>query len=246
MEVIPAIDLKDGYCVRLFQGDFDKETVYSTDPVAVAKRWEQAGASRIHVVDLDGAAQGIPVNSDAIERIVNKVNIPIQVGGGIRNLDTLSKYLALGVRRVVLGTAVVDFGEFVRDACNLHQESVVIGLDARDGQIATSGWQHTTNLNVIELVEKVESLGAFRLIYTDISRDGTMQGPNIEAVRNVVHKAQIPVISSGGISTIADLLRLQALGVEGAIVGRALYTGDIDLHQAIGMITKDGLGQNGQ
>lgn len=246
MEVIPAIDLKDGHCVRLFQGDFGKETVYSTDPVAVAKRWEQAGASRIHVVDLDGAAKGIPVNSKAIERIVRKVKIPIQIGGGIRNLDTLSKYLALGVQRVVLGTAVVEFNEFVRDACNLHRESVVIGLDARDGRIATSGWQHTTNLNVIELVEKVESLGACRLIYTDISRDGTMQGPNIEAVRNVVNRAQIPVISSGGISTLTDLLSLRALGVEGAIVGRALYTGDIDLQQAIVTITRDGLGQSTQ
>ena len=233
MEVIPAIDLKGGRCVRLLQGDFDKETVFSTDPGAVARGWEQAGASRIHVVDLEGAASGRPENAEAVARILESVDIPVQLGGGVRNMETLEGWLDKGVQRVVLGTAAVEDPDFLQEALRRFGESVVVGIDARDGRVAASGWKRTTEVDAIELIERMKGFGARRIIYTDISRDGMLSGPNLESVRQVVSSTKVPVIASGGVSTIEHLKSLRELGVEGAIVGRALYTGDVNLREAI-------------
>ena len=233
MEVIPAIDLKGGRCVRLLQGDFDKETVFSTDPGAVAQGWEQAGAPRIHVVDLEGAASGRPENAEAVARILKSVDIPVQLGGGIRNMETLEGWLDKGVQRVVLGTAAVEDPDFLQEALRRFGESVVVGIDARDGRVAASGWKRTTEVDAIELIERMKGFGARRIIYTDISRDGMLSGPNLESVRQVVSSTKVPVIASGGVSTIEHLKSLRELGVEGAIVGRALYTGDVNLREAI-------------
>ena len=233
MEVIPAIDLKGGRCVRLLQGDFDKETVFSTDPEAVARGWEQAGAPRIHVVDLEGAASGRPENAEAVARILKSVDIPVQLGGGIRNMETLEGWFDKGVQRVVLGTAAVEDPDFLQEALRRFGESVVVGIDARDGRVAASGWKRTTEVDAIELIERMKGFGARRIIYTDISRDGMLSGPNLESVRQVVSKTKVPVIASGGVSTIEHLKSLRELGVEGAIVGRALYTGDVNLREAI-------------
>ena len=183
MEVIPAIDLKEGRCVRLLQGDFNKETVFSTDPGAVARGWEQAGAPRIHVVDLEGAASGQPENAEAVACILESVDIPIQLGGGVRNMETLVGWFDKGVQRVVLGTAAVEDPDFLQGALRRFGEGVVVGIDARDGRVAASGWKRTTEVDAIELIERMKGLGARRIIYTDISRDGMLSGPNLESVR---------------------------------------------------------------
>ena len=233
MEVIPAIDLKDGRCVRLLQGDFDKETVFSTDPAAVARRWQEAGARRIHVVDLQGAASGHAHNSEAVARILEAVDIPIQLGGGVRNMESLEGWLARGVRRVVLGTAAVEDPDFLTEACSKFGDAVIVGIDARDGKVAASGWTRTTEVDAISFIERVGELGARRIIYTDIATDGMLGGPNLESVRQVASRTPLPIIASGGVSTNDHLLSLKTLGVEGAIIGRALYTGDLDLREAI-------------
>ena len=233
MEVIPAIDLKEGRCVRLLQGDFDKETVFSTDPGGVAQRWEQAGTPRIHVVDLEGAAAGQPENAEAVARILESVNVPLQLGGGVRNMQTLEDWLGQGVQRVVLGTAAVEDPDFLQEALRVYGDRVIVGIDARDGRVAASGWKRTTEVDAIDLIGQVKGLGGRRIIYTDISRDGMLSGPNIESVRQVVSKSAVSVIASGGVSTIEHLKLLRDLGVEGAIVGRALYTGDVNLEEAI-------------
>ncbi|MCH8090552.1 MAG: 1-(5-phosphoribosyl)-5-[(5-phosphoribosylamino)methylideneamino]imidazole-4-carboxamide isomerase [Chloroflexi bacterium] len=239
MEVIPAIDLKDGRCVRLYQGDFTRESVYSDDPAAVARRWEEEGAVRLHVVDLDGAAEGRPRNAPLIEGIVKAVEMPVQVGGGIRSLQTLAEYLDMGVQRVVLGTSAVEDADLVEEACRRYGEAVVIGVDARDGYVATSGWTRGTRVLAVKLVAEMEGLGARRFIYTDIARDGTLTGPNLDGVAHILSLASVPVIASGGISSIEHLVELQGLGVEGAIVGRALYTGDVDLGRAIERVSRE-------
>ena len=233
MEVIPAIDLKDGRCVRLLQGDFDKETVFSTDPAAVARRWQEAGAPRIHVVDLQGAASGHAHNSEAVARILEAVDIPIQLGGGVRNMESLEGWLARGVQRVVLGTAAVEDPDFLIEACSKFGDAVIVGIDARDGKVAASGWTRTTEVDAISFIEGVGELGARRIIYTDIATDGMLKGPNLASVRQITSRTALPIIASGGVSTNDHLLSLKALGVEGAIIGRALYTGDLDLREAI-------------
>lgn len=233
MEVIPAIDLKEGRCVRLFQGDFDKETVFSTDPAAVARRWQDAGAPRIHVVDLDGAASGQPRNAEAVAQILQSVDIPIQLGGGVRNMETLNNWLVRGVRRVVLGTAAVEDPDFLVQACARFGDAVIAGVDARDGKVAASGWTRTTEVDAISFIERLGELGVRRIVYTDIATDGMLKGPNLQSVRQITSHTPLPIIASGGVSTIQDLLSLNSLGVEGAIVGRALYTGDLDLREAI-------------
>lgn len=233
MEVIPAIDLKEGRCVRLFQGDFDKETVFSTDPAAVARRWQDAGAPRIHVVDLDGAASGQPRNAEAVAQILQSVDIPIQLGGGVRNMETLKNWLVRGVRRVVLGTAAVEDPDFLVQACARFGDAVIAGVDARDGKVAASGWTRTTEVDAISFIARLGELGVRRIVYTDIATDGMLKGPNLESVRQITSRTPLPIIASGGVSTIQDLLSLNSLGVEGAIVGRALYTGDLDLREAI-------------
>lgn len=236
MEVIPAIDLRGGKCVRLYQGDYSQETVFSDDPVDVALKWQSLGAKRLHLVDLDGAAGGEPYNLATIEDIVQKITIPIQIGGGIREAGTIEQLLGTGVKRVILGTVAVEDPELVREACRNFGEAIILGLDAREGYICTRGWREKTDLKATTLAHDMAKLGARRFIYTDISRDGTLSQPNFEAVAELLTETDLPVIASGGVSSISHLERLSRLGVEGAVVGRALYTGDMKLEEALAII----------
>jgi phosphoribosylformimino-5-aminoimidazole carboxamide ribotide isomerase len=236
MEIIPAIDLLDGKCVRLYQGDYNKSEIFSEDPSEVAKRWQDQGATRLHLVDLDGAKTGELVNLPAIEKVVKALTIPVQVGGGVRDGARLQTLLNVGVQRAILGTVAVENPDLVGELCQQHPNQVVVGIDARNGLVATKGWLETSSVQATELAQRMSKLGAAAIIYTDIHRDGTMQGPNIESLRELALAIDIPVIASGGVSSIADLLNLLALeihGVTGAIVGRAIYTGDVDLKEAI-------------
>jgi len=241
MEIIPAIDLRGGKCVRLYQGDYEKETVFSDDPVSVALRWQSEGAKRLHLVDLDGAARGELCNLDAIEKIAAAVEIPVQVGGGVRSLETIEQLLDLGVGRAILGTVAVEDPGLVEEACQRLGEQIIIGIDARDGWVATRGWLQQSTITAGELAARMVGLGARRFIYTDISRDGTLTSPNFEAVAELLSQVSVPVIAAGGISSVEHLTRLAALGAEGAIVGRAIYTGDVKLAEAIRVIgNRDG------
>ena len=234
MEVIPAIDLKGGECVRLFQGDFEQTTVFSTDPVETALRWQRSGAGRIHIVDLDGSRSGVPVNLESIRAIVAAVSVPVQVGGGVRNAETAEALLGAGVDRVVLGTAAVENPELVRRLCNeWGAERVVVAVDARDGRVAIKGWTEDTPVAATEMVKEMSGLGACRFLYTDISRDGTMTSPNFESTAALVEMADVKVIASGGVSRLDDVRRLVDTGAEAVVVGRALYEGTVDLAEAI-------------
>ena len=233
MEIIPPIDLRNGKCVRLYQGDYSRETVFSEDPAAMAVHWQAQGATRLHLVDLDRAETGKLGNTSAIEEIVRAVQLPIQLGGGIRKLETAERLLGLGIQRVILGTAAVEDPSLVEKACRRFGEGVIISIDARDGYVATRGWQQRTAITTSELVERMAVLGARRFIYTDIVRDGTLTGPNYEAIAELLSKTSLPIIASGGISSLSHLERLAQLGVEGAIVGRALYAGSINLKEAL-------------
>jgi phosphoribosylformimino-5-aminoimidazole carboxamide ribotide isomerase len=238
MEIIPAIDLRNGKCVRLYQGDYKKETVFSDDPVSVALRWQSEGATRLHLVDLDGAAKGELCNLNAIEEIVGAVDIPVQVGGGVRSLETIEQLLELGVGRAILGTVAVENPDLIEEACRRFGEQVVIGIDARDGWVATRGWLQQSTTTAGELAQKMAALGAKRFIYTDISRDGTLPSPNFEAIAELLSQVSVPVVAAGGISSVEHLARLSAIGVEGAIVGRAIYTGDVRLEEAVKRISQ--------
>ena len=234
MELIPAIDLRRGRCVRLYQGDYEKETIYSEDPLAVALNWQELGAPRLHVVDLDGARTGSPTNSGMINGIAALIDIPVQVGGGIRTLNTARRIIGMGVERIILGTAAVENPDLVANACEkLGSEAVVAGVDARNGKIAIKGWQEDTSLTVLEMVEKMAGLGVERFVFTDIDLDGTLTKPNLQAIRELVKKTKLKFLASGGISSIEHLKRLADIGVEGAIIGKALYTGAIDLREAL-------------
>ena len=235
MEVIPAIDLRGGRCVRLYQGDYSQETVFSDDPLAVALRWQAEGARRLHLVDLDGAREGRPVNSDVIGRIAGAVSIPVQVGGGIRSLKDIEKTLALGVQRVILGTAAVDVPELVAEACRRYGEAVVVGVDAKDGYVAVRGWLEGSALKAADLIQAMAELGAGRFIYTDIARDGTLTEPNFAALAELTARFSLPIIVAGGVARLEHLRRLASLGAEGAIAGKALYTGDLSLREALSM-----------
>lgn len=239
MEIIPAIDLRGGRCVRLYQGDYSKETVFSDDPVDIALKWQSLGAERMHLVDLDGAASGELCNLATIDKIANKIDIPCQVGGGIREIKTIEQLLDAGVTRVILGTAAVENPELVKKACHVFGDAIILGLDARGGHICTRGWLEKTDLKATTLARNMAELGAGRFIYTDISRDGTLTEPNFEAVAELLSEIDYPVIASGGVSSISHLKRLNRLGVEGAIVGRALYTGDMRLEEALTVIKQD-------
>jgi len=238
MEVIPAIDLRNGKCVRLYQGDYSKETVFSEDPVSMALRWQSEGAARLHLVDLDGAATGEPCNLDAVERILAAVDIPVELGGGIRSIETVEELLEMGIGRAILGTAAVERPDLVETACHRFGERVVIGIDARDGIVATRGWTQSTTATAVDLAASLVGLGARRFVYTDISRDGTLTSPNFDATAEMVSRVSVPVVAAGGISSVEDLLRLAALGVEGAIVGRAVYTSDVRLPEALQRIAQ--------
>ncbi|MDJ0679653.1 MAG: 1-(5-phosphoribosyl)-5-[(5-phosphoribosylamino)methylideneamino]imidazole-4-carboxamide isomerase [Xenococcaceae cyanobacterium MO_167.B52] len=236
MEVIPAIDLLDGKCVRLYQGDYTKSQVFDHNPVAVARQWEEQGASRLHLVDLDGAKAGKTSNLAAIEAIVKALTIPVQVGGGLRDRTSVSRLLEMGVQRAILGTVAVEQPELITEWCAQFPQQIVVGIDARNGKVATRGWLETSEVLATDLASRMAKQGATAIIYTDIHRDGTMSGPNMSALRELATAIDIPVIASGGVSSLTDLLSLLALeplGVTGAIVGRAIYTGDIDLKEAI-------------
>jgi phosphoribosylformimino-5-aminoimidazole carboxamide ribotide isomerase len=233
MELIPAIDLKDGRCVRLYQGDFAQSTIYSDDPVATARRWVDQGATRLHVVDLDGARGGRPANTDAVLAIVRAAGVPVQLGGGLRRAEDVDAALALGVERVILGTAAVEQLDLVSRLTARFGEQVIVGVDARDGMVATAGWTETADVRAVELVRHVAELGVPRIIYTDISRDGTLTEPNFAALAELIWPAGPAIIASGGISAVAHLRRLAALGAEAAIVGKALYDDKLDLPSAL-------------
>ena len=233
MLLIPAIDLKDGHCVRLIQGDMDQSTTFGEDPAAMAAKWLDAGARRLHLVDLNGAFAGQPKNLSAIKSILKEVDgeIPVQLGGGIRDLDTIERYIDLGIEYLIIGTAAVKNPGFLQDACSAFPGHIIVGLDAKDGKVAIDGWSKLTGQDVIETAKRFEGWGVESIIYTDIGRDGMLSGINIDATVKLAQSLKIPVIASGGLSGMADieaLCKVQDEGVEGVICGRAIYTGDLD------------------
>ena len=235
MEVIPSIDLKAGRCVRLYQGDYQRETVYSDDPVAVAQAWEEQGASRLHLVDLDGALAGSPANFEAISTIISRLTIPVQVGGGIRDAGSAGLVLDTGAARIVIGTAAVEDPSLVEQLCRTYGSGrVVVALDARDGMVSTRGWVEQTSVTATELARRMASLGVERVLYTDISRDGTMTEPNFAANEELVRSSGMAVLASGGIASLEHIRTLVETGVEGGIVGRAFYDGTMSLKDAMG------------
>jgi len=237
MLLIPAIDLKDGQCVRLKQRDMDQSTVFSEDPAAMARNWVNKGARRVHLVDLNGAFAGKPKNEQAIKGILKEVGseVDVQLGGGIRDLDTIEHYLDAGLRYVIIGTAAVKNPGFLQDACTAFGGHIIVGLDAKDGKVATDGWSKLTGHEVVDLAKKFEDYGVDSIIYTDIGRDGMLSGINIEATVKLAQAVSIPVIASGGLSNLDDIRRLCAVeeeGVEGVICGRSIYSGDLDFEAA--------------
>jgi len=238
IEIIPAVDLRGGKCVRLYQGDFAQETVFSDDPVEVALRWQSLGATKLHIVDLDGAATGELGNLDIITEIANAVLVPTQMGGGIRDLATVEDVLKAGVERVILGTAAVEDSKLVEEACHNFSDCIIVGIDAREGYVAIRGWRLETELRATELAKSMAELGVKRFIYTDINRDGTLTEPNFTGVFELVNAVRLPIIAAGGISSLDHLKMLKQFGVEGAIVGKALYTGNINLKQALATINR--------
>ena len=238
MLLIPAIDLKDGRCVRLKQGDLQQETIFSEEPEKVASHWLEMGAERIHLVDLNGAVAGKPQNAAAVRAIVDAVGseVPVQLGGGIRSLETIERYLDSGVSYVIIGTAAVKSPGFLHDACNAFPGQVIVGLDARDGKVATDGWSKLTRHEVLDLARKFEGYGIEGIIYTDIGRDGMLTGVNIEATVKLAQAVSVPVFASGGVTNLDDidkLLAVESEGIEGVILGRSLYEGTLDFAAAL-------------
>jgi len=239
MEIIPAIDIRGGRCVRLDQGDYDRETVFADDPVEVARRWQAAGATRLHVVDLDGARDGKPGNEEIIRRVIKSVDIPVQVGGGVRDVAVIGRYVEAGADRVAIGTAAIKDPTVLIHALGIFPgERIFVGVDARDGLVATEGWRETSSVLALDLIGQLAQFGVRRIFYTDITSDGMLRGPNFPALNEVVEHAsglEVPmaVIASGGVSTVDHIRRLKLIGVEGVIIGKALYTGDMDLVDAI-------------
>jgi len=237
MLVIPAIDLKEGQCVRLFQGKRDAVTTYSNDPVATAKKWESYGAELIHIVDLDGAFTGNQANLDAIIKIRQSIKIALQVGGGIRNMENITNLFAAGIERAIIGTAAIEDPEFVKSSCSRYPKRVIIGIDAKEGMVAIKGWEEITSLDAREVAGHLEVAGAAGIVYTDVARDGTLSGPNIEAIRKMVESVSIPVIAAGGVSSIEDIKNLiQIKNLWGVITGKAIYSGSLDLKEAIQIV----------
>lgn len=239
MLIIPAIDLKDGQVVRLTQGNLHQATVYSSDPAGTARRWQDQGAPLLHVVDLNGAFEGEPKNLSPIEAIVNAVSIPIQVGGGIRSLDAVRMYLGVGVKRVVMGTTALRHRQLVEEILDIFPERVVVSIDAKNGLVATDGWKTVTDITAREAVKSLEGLALAAVMYTDIVKDGMLAGPNIPSLKLIMEAAPVPIIASGGVASLEDIVAIKALGpkVEGVILGKALYEGKMDLTQAIAAAT---------
>ena len=239
MIILPAIDLKEGRCVRLEQGLMDKDTVYHDDPAAQAQIWQEQGGEYLHLVDLDGAFAGVPKNKAAIEAIVAAIEIPCEIGGGIRDMKTIEGYLELGVERVILGTIAQENPRLVEEACRHYPGRIVVGIDAKDGLVAVHGWADVTSKKATEMAKEMEDFGVAAIIYTDIARDGMMQGPNIEATQALAESIATPVIASGGVSSLDDirnLLRIEASGVTGVITGKAIYSGALDLRAAVALV----------
>lgn len=236
MLIIPAIDLRAGKCVRLVEGRLDQETVYSDDPVAQAKTWEDLGAKMIHLVDLDGAFTGSPQNLSVIKEILQNIKTPVELGGGIRDLDTVKMLLDLGISRVILGTIAIYNPDLVREACALYGDRVIVGIDGKNGKVAIEGWESTVEKTVVELALEMKELGVQRMVFTDVRRDGTMKGPNLESTRELAEKTGLKVVASGGVSSLNDIKNLKELepyGVDAVIMGKALYTCDIKLEDAL-------------
>ncbi|MGD9331226.1 MAG: 1-(5-phosphoribosyl)-5-[(5-phosphoribosylamino)methylideneamino]imidazole-4-carboxamide isomerase [Desulfobacterales bacterium] len=244
MIIIPAVDIKDGRCVRLLQGEMDRETVFSDDPTAMARRWEAQGAELIHLVDLNGAVDKQPRNRKTIEEILAGVRAPVQLGGGIRDIRTIEDYIQLGVARIVLGTEAIRRPDFVFQAAKAFPGRIVVGIDARDGYVAIEGWTQTTRTRAVDLARYFEDAGIAAINFTDIYRDGMQSGPNLEATRRLAEAVAIPVVASGGVSSIEDihnLLPLESAGVQGVITGKALYSGTLDLREAIALARSAGI-----
>ena len=235
MRLYPAIDMIDGQCVRLVQGDYRKKTTFSEDPLAVALRWQEQGGEFIHLVDLDGAKTGDMPNFDMICRIAKELDIPIEVGGGISDIPAVEKYLEHGVNRVILGTAAIKNPDFVREAVKEYGKRIVVGIDAKDGMVAVSGWEEVSQVSALSLAKRMEQLGVCTIIYTDIATDGMLKGPNLSAMREMAEYVATDVVASGGVSSLKDLEQLSKTGVEGAIVGKALYTGHVQLSDAVSL-----------
>jgi phosphoribosylformimino-5-aminoimidazole carboxamide ribotide isomerase len=236
MQIIPAVDIMNGKCVRLKQGRMNEETIFSSNPAEMARKWADYGIALLHVVDLDGAFQKTPKNTQSIQEIINSIDIPVQVGGGIRNLSTIQKYLEMGVRRVVLGTEAMRNPDQVAEFCAKFPDQIVIGIDAKKGMVAIEGWTETTSVTAIDLAKQFENSGVAAINFTDIHRDGMQTGPNIEATKALAEAISIPVVASGGVSTIKDienLVRIADYGVVGVICGRSLYEGTLDLSEAM-------------
>lgn len=233
MIIYPAIDIKDGRCVRLVQGEFKDVTVYSDDPVEMALKWERMGAEYLHVIDLDGARLGSPQNIAAISRMAVNLGIPIQLGGGIRTIETMEIVLCKGIQRVILGTSAVRDPNTVKRALQTFENNIAIAIDAREGMVAIEGWAKTSEFTAAGFAKKMEELGAKTIIYTDISRDGTLKGPNLKAMEEMIKSVGIEVIASGGVSRPEDIKNLKSIGAAGVIIGKALYTGDVNLSEAL-------------
>lgn len=236
MQLYPAIDIRGGKCVRLRQGRFQNEDIYSNSPVEVAKEWEDAGASFIHLVDLDGALNGHGVNEEVIEKIAAQVHIPVQVGGGIRSIKDIESKIRLGVNRVIIGTKAVENPGFVKEALHIFgADKIVIGIDAKNGMVAIQGWEKVSNFNAVSLAIQMKELGVKTIIYTDIAKDGMLQGPNVEYTKEMVDKTGLDIIASGGVSSMKDLEHVERVHVHGAIIGKALYEKRINLSEAVQM-----------
>lgn len=234
MRIYPAIDIISGKCVRLVQGKYDQQTTFHEDPLAVAEKWEQQGAEFIHLVDLDGAKQGNMPNFDLIVKIAEKVSVPVEIGGGIRNIESVQKYLNAGVDRVILGTSAITDKKFLKNAIDTYRERIVVGIDAKNGKVATHGWEQVSQMTALDLAKEMADLGVRTIIYTDIATDGMLKGPNFTAMEEMVQTIPaLDVIASGGVSSLSDIEKLKETGVEGVIVGKALYTHHIDLKSAI-------------
>jgi phosphoribosylformimino-5-aminoimidazole carboxamide ribotide isomerase len=242
--IIPAIDIKDGRCVRLFQGEMDKETIYFESPLAAAKHWDAEGASFIHIVDLNGAVEGRPVHAHEVATICRKTNLKVELGGGLRSVEAVQAALDLGVDRVVIGTAAYTNAELLRALCEKFPQKIIVGIDARGGKVAVKGWKETTAMDAVELAQRCAADGASRIIYTDISRDGTREGVNIAETLKLARSVSLPIIASGGVATLEDIRKLLPLekdGVEGVVVGRALYAGAFKWKEATALASTPGI-----
>ncbi len=233
MIIFPAIDLKDGKCVRLFKGDMNASTVYNDDPAAQARAFQEAGFKWLHLVDLNGAIEGRSVNAMVVNDILHELSIPVQLGGGIRNMASIDRWIASGVSRIILGTIAVRDPQLVKDACSKYPGKIAVGIDARDGKVAVSGWVEESTIEASELAQRFADVGVAAIIFTDIDRDGTGQGPNVEAARTLAASVQVPVIASGGVGALAHVKSVKEAGLHGVVIGRALYDGSVSAKDAL-------------